>query len=285
MTTSNQSPLITFNDGYSIPQLGFGTWNIKPEESEKYTRVALDAGYRHIDTAQGYDNEPGVGKAVRDSGLPREEVFITTKLWNSHQGYDSTLEAFENSRKKLGVDYVDLYLIHWPMPAVDLYIDSFKALKKLQGDGVIRSIGVSNFHEEHLDRLIQETGTTPAANQIELHPFFSQVPLATKNSELGIVTESYSPLGGPYFPLLNDETLRAVAQEVGKTPAQVAIRWQLQLGHVTIPKSVTPERIVENFSVFDFELTPEQQQRVSDINQDRRGNANPVEFDLDKPQK
>lgn len=280
MSANNVVPRIEFNDGNSIPQLGYGLWNVPADEAQKVTTLALEAGYRHIDTAAIYENEEGVGQAFRDSGLAREDVFITTKLWNSFHGYDSTLKGFENSRKKLGLDYVDLYLIHWAMPEVDLYVETFKAFEKLKSDGLVKSIGVANFPEEQLRKLVSEVETAPAIHQFEIHPYFTQKPLRGVTQELGIVTEAYSPLGGPGAPTLEDKKLAELAEQVGKSPAQVVLRWHIQSGHVVIPKSVTPERIQKNIEVFDFELTSEQMNVIDGLNQDNRTCFDPSTFTL-----
>ena len=247
------NPRVTLNDGNSIPQVGLGVWQTPAEDTERAVTAALQAGYRHIDTAAAYRNETETGRALASSGVPREDVFLVTKLWNSDQGYDATLAAFDASVKRLGVDYLDLYLIHWPMPANNTYIDTFKAFAHLRDEHRIRSIGVSNFEPEHLRALIDATGIVPAVNQIELHPLLPQHELRRVHAELGIATEAWSPLG--QGSLLTDSVVTGIATEHGKTPAQVLIRWHIQLGNIVIPKSVNPERIVSNFDVFDFELS------------------------------
>jgi 2,5-diketo-D-gluconate reductase A len=246
-------PTIAFNNGVEIPQLGFGVWQVPEDEVVAAVRTAIETGYRSIDTAAIYGNEEGTGRAIAESGVERDELFVTTKLWNSEQGYDSTLAAFEESIKKLGLEYVDLYLIHWPSPHRDKYVDTWKAFEHLLNDGRVRSIGVSNFQQHHLQRLFDETDIVPALNQIELHPYLQQQPLREFHAANGILTEAWSPLasGGD---VLGDPVIAKLAEKHGKTPAQVILRWHLQLGNVVIPKSVTPSRIKENFEIFDFEL-------------------------------
>ena len=246
-------PDVTLHNGVQIPQLGFGVFQVPPDETAQVVRTALEAGYRSIDTARAYGNEAGVGEAVRSSGIPREELFLATKLWNTHQGYDAALQAFDKSLSDLGVDYLDLYLIHWPVPSADRYVETWTAFEKLAADGRVRAVGVSNFTEVHLQRLLDETGTVPVLNQVELHPNFPQAALRAFHARHGIVTEAWSPLaqGG----LLQEKSLVALGEKYGKAPAQVILRWHLQLGNIVIPKSVTPERIRSNIDVFDFELT------------------------------
>jgi len=248
----SQSRDIVLNDGHAMPRLGLGVWQTPPEATADAVATALAAGYRHIDTAAAYRNEAGVGEGVKRSGLTRGEVFVTTKLWNDYQGFDSTLRAFEGSLKRLGFDVLDLFLIHWPAPKQDRYLESWRAMIRLRDEGRVRSIGVSNFAVQHLDRLIDETGVTPAVNQIELHATFSQGTLRTEDYQRNVVTESWSPLG--QGALLSNPTLIEIGRKHGKTAAQVIIRWHLTLDLVVIPKSVTPSRIVENFDVWDFDL-------------------------------
>lgn len=243
---------ISFNDGKSIPQVGLGVWQTPNDTAVTAAKAALDAGYRHIDTAAAYHNEQGVGEGMRQSGLDRKDIFLTTKLWNDDQGFDSTLRAFDKSLKELGTDYLDLYLIHWPSPHRGKYRDTWKAFVRLKEEGRARSIGVSNFAAEHLDAIIGDTGVTPVINQIELHPDFQQKALRAAHEKLGIRTQSWSPLGQGH--LLTKPVVSDLAKTLGRTPAQVIIRWHIQNGLVVIPKSVTPSRIVENFKVFDFEL-------------------------------
>ncbi|WP_068032457.1 aldo/keto reductase [Nocardia mexicana] len=269
-------PSIVLNDGNVIPKLGFGVFQVAETEAFKAVTTALEVGYRSIDTAMVYGNEAEVGRAIRESGLPRDEVFLTTKLWNSDQGYDSTLRAFDASMQRLGLDYLDLYLIHWPVAGADRFVDTFRAFQALKSQGQIGSIGVSNFHRDHLERVIAETGETPAVNQIELHPSLAQPELRAFHAEHGIATEAWSPLG--QGAELKDPTIAQVASEVGRSPAQVIIRWHLQLGNVVIPKSVTPARIQENFEVFSFELTTEQMQVITALDTATRVGPDPDVF-------
>jgi 2,5-diketo-D-gluconate reductase A len=245
-------PRLTLHDGVEIPQLGFGVFQVPPEGTQEVVEQAFDAGYRHIDTAGAYRNEKGVGAAIEASGLPREDFFVTTKLWNSQQGFETTLGAFEASLGRLGLEYVDLYLIHWPVPTEDRFVDTWRAFERIHGEGRSRTIGVSNFRVEDLERLEAETDVRPTVNQIELHPRLQQAELRAWHAEHGIVTEAWSPLA--QGELLDDETIAAIAAKHGKTPAQAILRWHLQLGNVIFPKSVTPERIRENIEIFDFEL-------------------------------
>ncbi|ARQ12073.1 aldo/keto reductase protein [Rhizobium etli] len=245
-------PIITFHDGYSIPQVGLGVWQTPQEIAAPTVRTAIAAGYRHIDTASGYDNEEGVGEGIRSSGLDRKDIFVTTKLRNTDQGYDNALRAFDGSLKKLGSDYVDLYLIHWPSPHRGLYTETWKAFVRIREEGRARSIGVSNFYPEHLERIIGETGVVPVINQIELHPDFQQRAAQEAHKKLDIITESWSPLGQGKF--ISNDVIGAIANKHRKTPAQVIIRWHIDTGLVVTPKSVTPSRIEENFQVFDFKL-------------------------------
>lgn len=279
MSTDNKVPSVLLNNGVAMPQLGFGVWQVPDDEAEKAVATALEAGYRSIDTAAIYENERGTGRALAASGLPREELFVTTKLWNSEQGYDSTLRAFDASLELLGLDHVDLYLIHWPVPAKDAYVDTYRALEKILADGRARAIGVSNFLPEHLERLTGETSVVPAVNQIELHPQLAQAQSRAVHAELGIATEAWSPLGQGRG-LLDVPALVAVARKHDRTPAQVVLRWHLQLGNVVIPKSVTPSRIQENIDVFDFELDAEDLAAIAALDEGRRLGPNPGEFNV-----
>jgi len=246
-------PYLALRDGNSIPQLGLGVFQTPPAKTAAIVRTALSCGYRHIDTAMIYENEAGVGEGLRSCGLAREEVFVTTKLWNDDQGFDATLRGFERSMQLLGLEVLDLYLIHWPAPRRGLYVDSWRALIRLQREGRVRSIGVSNFATEHLRRIIDETGVTPVLNQIELHPHFQQRELIAVHKQWGIVTQSWSPLG--QGRALTDPVIAGIAARHGRTPAQIIIRWHLEQGLDVIPKSATPQRIAENFAVFDFKLS------------------------------
>ncbi|EHS52005.1 aldo/keto reductase [Rhizobium sp. PDO1-076] len=244
---------ITLNDGNSIPQVGLGVWQTPNDEAAPAVKAALEAGYRHVDTAAVYENEEGVGSGIKQSGVARGEIFLTTKLWNVDQGYEQTLKAFDASLKRLGTDYVDLYLIHWPSAHRGLFVDTWKAFIKLKEEGRAKSIGVSNFYPEHLEKIIGETGVVPVINQIELHPDFQQKTTRAFHDKRKIATQSWSPLG--QGKLLNNPVIGKIAARLGRTPAQVIIRWHIDNGLVVIPKSVTPSRIVENFKVFDFQLS------------------------------
>ncbi|MBM7505465.1 aldo/keto reductase [Agromyces aurantiacus] len=253
--TQTPVPRIQLNDGRSIPQLGFGVFLVDPPETERIVTDALEAGYRHIDTAAVYGNEEGVGRAIAASGIPREELYLTTKLWNDDQGSQSAIDAFDASLERLGLEYVDLYLIHWPVPAQDRYVESWEALARIRESGRARSIGVSNFMVPHLERLIAETGVTPAVDQIELHPAHQQPAVVDFAARNGIAIESWGPLGQGKYPLLESPAVAGAAAAHGVTPAQAVIRWHLQRGFIVFPKSNRRERMAENFDVFGFELT------------------------------
>jgi 2,5-diketo-D-gluconate reductase A len=269
-------PNVRLSDGVEIPQLGYGVFQIPPDETQRAVEQALEAGYRHIDTAAAYRNERGVAAGIAASGVPREEIFITTKLWNSEQGLDSTLAAFERSTEALDTDHVDLYLIHWPTPARDLYLDTWRAFERIQTEGGARSIGVSNFRISDLERLQQEAETMPTVNQIELHPLLQQAELRAWHAEHGIATEAWSPLA--QGEVLEDETLMTVAAHHQKTVAQTILRWHLQLGNVVIPKSVTPERIRANLDLFDFELSEDDMAAIARLEAGHRTGPDPETF-------
>lgn len=254
---------LSLHDGARIPQVGLGVWQTPDNEAAPAVKAALDAGYRHVDTAAVYENEQGVGEGIRQSGLPRSDIFLTTKLWNTDQGYEQTLKAFEASLKRLGTDYVDLYLIHWPSAHRGLFVDTWKALVTLKEEGRVKSIGVSNFYPEHIEKIVAETGVVPVINQIELHPDFQQRETRAFHEKHKITTQSWSPLG--QGKLLGHPVIAEIAQKLGRTPAQVIIRWHLENGLVVIPKSVTPSRIVENFKVFDFKLSAEDLDRLNGL--------------------
>lgn len=272
-TGINRAPRLALNDGRTIPQVGFGVWQIAQADAPEVIGEALRVGYRHIDTAQIYANERGVGEAVRASGLPRDEIFITTKCRNDAQGRASSLEALEQSLERLGFACVDLYLIHWPQPRRNQYVETWEGLIEARERGLARSIGVSNFHASHLERIIAATGVVPAVNQIELHPRLTQEALVATTRGLGVQVEAWSPLAGG--EILGEESLARIAAAHGRTVAQIVIRWHLQLEHIVIPKSATPSRIASNFDVFDFELTPEEIGEISALNRDGRTGWNP----------
>ncbi len=273
---SSPVPTIVLNDGNVIPQLGFGVFQVPAEDVTGVVAEALKVGYRSIDTAAVYGNEEGVGRAIGESGIPRDELFITTKLWNADQGYDTTLRAFDASMQRLGLDYLDLYLIHWPVPSAGRYVDTFRAFQALKSQGRIRSIGVSNFRVIDLETLIADTGEIPTVNQIELHPTLSQRDLRQYDDNHAIATEAWSPLG--QGTLLDNATIVGIAKDLGRTPAQVIIRWHLQLGNIVIPKSVTPSRIAENFDVFTFELDAEAMESISRLDVGKRVGPDPSTF-------
>jgi 2,5-diketo-D-gluconate reductase A len=274
--STDQVPRIALAGDVRIPQLGYGVFQVPPEITADVTTRALQAGYRHIDTAAAYGNETGVGQAFRASGLAREDVFITTKCFNDDHGFEAAKRACRASLDRLELDHVDLYLIHWPVPSQDRYAETWKAFIELQQEGLTRAIGVSNFQPAHLRRIIDETGVTPAINQVELHPRLQQPGLRREHAELGIVTEAWSPLA--QGALLDDPVIRGLAEAHGRTPAQVVLRWHLQLGNVVIPKSVTPGRIEENFDLFGFELDAADMEAVAALDRGERIGPDPDTF-------
>ena len=269
-------PKVELHDGVEIPQFGFGVFQVPPDDTRAVVEDALEAGYRHIDTAGAYRNEKGVGEAIAASGIPPEEVFVTTKLWNTQQGYDSALAGFEASLGRLGLDRVGLYLIHWPMPTEDLFVDTWRAFERIHEQGGARTIGVSNFRIEDLERLERETSTRPTINQVELHPWLQQAELRRWQGEHDIATEAWSPLAKAWH--LDDETIALIAAAHGKTPAQAILRWHIQLGNIVFPKSVTPERIRENIDIFDFELTEAEMTAFEGLDSGERTGPDPGTF-------
>jgi 2,5-diketo-D-gluconate reductase A len=276
MTQATSVPTVTLHDGVEIPQLGFGVFQVPPEKTQEVVEEALETGYRHIDTAGAYRNERGVGAAIAASDIPREEIFVTTKLWNSAQGYETTLGAFEKSVGRLGLDWVDLYLIHWPVPTEGRALDTWRAFERIHEEGRSRTIGVSNFRVEDLEQLEQESQVLPTVNQIELHPHFPQAELRAWHLEHRIATEAWSPLA--QGELLANETIAAVAARHDRTPAQAILRWHLQLDNVVIPKSGTPKRIRENFELFDFELTDDDMTEIAALDVGQRIGPDPATF-------
>lgn len=275
-TSPLPAPALVLNDGVVIPQLGLGVWQVPDDQAAQAVAAALQAGYRSIDTASAYQNEAGVGEGIRASGLPREDVFVTTKVWNSDQGYDNTIAACRRSLERLRLDYVDLYLIHWPTPDRDLYVETWRAFIDLQAEGLVRSIGVSNFTSAHLTRLIEETGVTPSVNQVELHPQLQQADLRAFHARKGIATEAWSPLA--QGRLMAEPSLVEIATRLGVSVAQVILRWHIQIGNIVIPKSVTPARIVENIAVFDFSLTDDDLAAIAALDVGTRLGPHPDAF-------
>jgi 2,5-diketo-D-gluconate reductase A len=273
---------IDLNDGQAIPQLGFGVFQIEPAETAEAVARALEVGYRHIDTAQMYENEREVGEGVRRSGLDRGEVYVTSKLSNAHHRPDDARRSFDETLSRLGSDYVDLFLIHWPLPTLydGDFVSTWKTLEEFHSDGGARSIGVSNFEIDHLERLAAECDVVPAVNQIELHPYFQNAEVRRYGEEHGIATQAWSPIA--QGRVLNDETIGEIAERLGRTPAQVVLRWHIQHGNIVFPKSTTPARIEENFALFDFELEPEDVRRIDDLDRGEAGRngPHPNEFDL-----
>ena len=272
-------PRIQLNDGHSIPQLGFGVFKVDPAETVRIVSDALEVGYRHIDTARIYGNEAGVGTALAESGIRREELFITTKLWNDDHGTQSAFDAFDASLDRLGLEYVDLYLIHWPSPKRDRYVEAWKALEQIRESGRARSIGVSNFLVPHLERLLAETDVVPAVDQIELHPAHQQPATTAFAEEHGIAIEAWGPLGQGKYPLFDVPEIADAAEAHGKSPAQVVIRWHLQRGHIVFPKSDRRERMAENFDVLDFELSTAEVQAITELEREGRVGSHPDDVD------
>jgi 2,5-diketo-D-gluconate reductase A len=269
-------PTIRLNNGVEIPQLGFGVFQIEPEQTREATLMALEVGYRHIDTAEMYGNEKQVGEAVRDSDVPRDEVFVTSKLDNGFHAFDDALHAFDQTLKALEFDYVDLFLIHWPLPKVGNYVDTWRALEEIYRSGRARAIGVSNFQPHHLRRLQDETEITPAVNQIEVHPYLVQDEVRAYDAERGIATEAYSPIAQGL--VLDDPTIVGIAERLHRTPAQVTLRWHIQRGDIVFPKSVTRERVEENLDIFDFELSDDDMAAITGLNRDERTGQDPDTF-------
>jgi 2,5-diketo-D-gluconate reductase A len=268
-------PTLTLNDGTAFPAVGLGTYKLNDDEGTSAVRAALDTGYRLLDTALNYGNEGAVGRAVRETDVPRDEIIVTSKLPGRHHGYDETLASFEETRANLGLDHVDLYLIHWPLPRIDRYVESFRAFRKLQEEGLVTSIGVSNFTREQLERVRDEVGVVPAVNQIELHPYFPQAELRRAHAELGIVTESWSPIG-KQSELLTEGVILDVARAHDVTPTQVVLRWHVQLGAVPLPKSCDAGRQRQNLDVFSFELTADEVEAISGLERGRLWDGDPM---------
>ncbi|MRK02285.1 aldo/keto reductase [Aeromicrobium sp. S22] len=270
-------PNIALNNGVEIPQLGFGVFQIDPSETKDATLTALEVGYRHIDTAEMYGNEKEVGEAIRESGIPRDEIFVTSKLNNGFHAPDDAIKAFEGTLEALGLDKIDLFLIHWPLPGIDVdFVDTWKTLEGFYRDGRARSIGVSNFQPTHLRRVIQEGEIVPAVNQIEVHPYLTQDEVRAVNTEHGVATEAWSPIAQGL--VLNNPVVTGLANDKGKTPAQVVLRWHVQRGDIIFPKSVTRSRVEENFDIFDFELTDGEMGTISALNKDERTGPDPDVF-------
>jgi len=269
-------PTITLNDGVEIPQLGFGVFQVPPEDTKKATLEALEVGYRHIDTAEMYGNEKGVGEAVAESGIPRDQIFVTSKLNNTFHARDAALGAFDTTMQTLGFETLDLFLIHWPLPEVGDYVETWKAMEEMKASGRVRSIGVSNFQPAHLQRLFDATETVPSVNQIEVHPYLTNEVARAFNTEHGIATEAWSPIA--QGAVLTDPVITGIADRVGRTPAQVTLRWHIQRGDIVFPKSVTRSRVEENFALFDFELTAADLDAIAGLNRDERTGPDPDTF-------
>lgn len=277
-------PTITLNNDIVLPQLGLGVWQTKDgSEVRDAVHAAVEAGYRLIDTASMYGNEKGIGEAIVTANIPREQLFVTTKLWNSDQGYDATLKAFNASLERLKLDYIDLYLIHWPMPALDKYVETWQAFEEIYASGRAKAIGVCNFNQEHLEKLLDATNIVPVVNQIELHPRLQQRELRAYCASKGIQVESWSPLGGTGGSLLSDPILASIAFKHNKSPAQIVIRWHIQEGLVVIPKSTHPDRIRQNIEVFDFELDNDDMSRIGNLNTNTRRGPDPTTMNRDMP--
>jgi 2,5-diketo-D-gluconate reductase A len=269
-------PTITLNDGVEIPQLGFGVFQVPPEDTKKATLEALEVGYRHIDTAEMYGNEKGVGEAIAESGIPRDQIFVTSKLNNTFHAREAALGAFDETLETLGFETLDLFLIHWPLPAVGDYVETWKAMEEMKASGRVRSIGVSNFQPAHLQRLFDETDTVPSVSQIEVHPYLTNEVARAFNTEHGIFTEAWSPIA--QGAVLTDPVITGIADRVGRTPAQVTLRWHIQRGDIVFPKSVTRSRVEENFALFDFELTNDDIAAIAGLNRDERTGPDPDTF-------
>ncbi len=270
-------PTITLNNGVEIPQLGFGVYQVPPEDTKDAVLAALEVGYRHIDTAEMYGNEAGVGEGIRASGIPREEVFVTSKLNNGFHAHDDALKAFDGTLEALKSDYVDLFLIHWPLPGIDVdYVETWKAMEEIYRSGRARSIGVSNFNAHHLRKLFGETEVRPAVNQIEVHPYLTQDELRAFDADHEIATEAWSPIA--QGKVLDDPTILRVAERYGKTASQVTLRWHVQRGDIVFPKSVTRSRVEENFDIFDFELSEDDLREITALNRDERTGPDPDTF-------
>lgn len=270
---SHGIPQLELRDATTIDQLGLGVYKVPEEETEKVVTTALEVGYRLIDTASMYDNEAAVGRAIRHSGIAREEISVATKFWLEDLGYDNTLRAFERSLEAMGLDYIDRYLIHWPAPERNLFVESWAAMLALKNDGAVRSVGVCNFHPEHLERLINASGVAPAINQVEMHPWLTQEPLRAFHQDHGIVTQAWSPLARGQ--ILDEATLVALTAHYGRSVSQIVLRWHIQRGDAVVAKSVRRERLAENLQVFDFELTAEHMRAISGLNRDYRTGVDP----------
>jgi len=266
-------PTVTLNNGVEIPQLGFGVYQVPPEQTKEATLDALEVGYRHIDTAEMYRNEKGVGDAVRESGLKREDLFITSKLNNSFHAHDAAMQAFEGTLETLDIGYLDLFLIHWPLPGVGDFVETWKAMVEMHATGRVHSIGVSNFQPQHIRRLLDETDHIPSVNQIEVHPYLTQDDVRAYNFDNGIATEAWSPIARGL--VLEDPTIEAIAKRIGKTTAQVTLRWHIQRGDIVFPKSMSRDRMVENFEIFDFQLSDDDLAAISALNRNHRTGPDP----------